>query len=73
MARKTADSIRFQISLPRATADRLDALCARLGVTRSTFISLSLGESLDAHDAVTNLISQRTLAAVGHQLSGPTS
>ena len=56
-AKKTA--ARFQISMPRVTSDRLDIYLAKIGMSRSSYISLLVGQALQHQDVMNEVLTQQ--------------
>lgn len=47
------EKTRIQITIPTALADKIDALCARTGMTRSAWIIYTLGMGIDTYERIT--------------------
>lgn len=50
---------RFQVSMSPATRKRLDDYCARVGVSRSAYISMIVAQTLDQIDTLNNALVER--------------
>ena len=59
MTNKTNGRVAIQISMSPATLQRLDAYVARLGVPRSTFVSMIIAQQLDSLEVMNNAIADK--------------
>ena len=58
-AAKNEIRTRFQVSMSPATLKRLDDYCARLGVSRSAYISMVISQNLDQIETMNAAIADK--------------